>query len=233
MLENQTVDSGSLERVVSVLAQTVDELTQKVHTLETEKLIKESQLPPEALEQMGISIDPPNRLKRGRGYRPLMAHEILEAKKILSEKFPNGFNESMVARQLRVNYFTYKKYAKMHNVWSPKPNIRGKKNLVDPERGKHPLSEILEGKHPTCSVFVIKKKLLGGGKKEEKCEKCGWHERSLANGKVPLFLNFMDDNPKNHALENMKLYCPNCTLTNGRGYFRSGRKYFDPDWLQQ
>jgi hypothetical protein len=233
MSENQTPNTGSLELVVSVLAQQVDGLTQQVHELKKEKLLKETQLSPEQLEQAGISLELPARTKRGNGWRPIMAHEILEAKKVLTEKYPNGFNETMVARYMRLNYFTYKKYAKMHNVWSPKPNIKGKRNLLDPERGKHPLSEILEGKHPTYSTFRIKDKLIRSGTKEEKCEKCGWHERSVLNGKVPLFLNFMDDNPQNHRLENMKLYCSNCTLTCGRGYFRSGKKYFDPDWLQR
>lgn len=248
MPENQTVETGSIvkelglptphdlslspeNRVIAVLAQKVDDLTQEIHDIKREKLLKE--LPPEALAELGVSEEPPARTKRGRGFRPLMAHEIIEAKKVVAERFPNGFNEAMVARQLRTNYFTYKKYAKMHNLWSPKPNIKGKKNVLDPERGKYPLSEILEGKHPKYSIFRIKDKLIRSGTKPEKCDKCGWHERSILTGKVPLFLNFMDDNTENHKLENMKLYCSNCTLTCGRGYFRSGKKYFDPDWLQR
>ncbi len=226
-------NSGSLERTVSVLAQTVDELVQEVHSLKKEKLLKETQLPPEALEHLGITQEPPARIKRGHGYRPIMKHEILEAKEVLKQRFPNGFNEAMVARHLRLSYPTYKKYAKMHGVWSPSPNIKGKKNICDPERGKYPLSEILDGKHPTYSVFRIKDKLIRSGTKEEKCEICGWHERNIVTGKVPLFLNFLDDNSQNHKLDNMKLYCPNCTLTRGRGFYRSGRKYFDPDWLQR
>lgn len=233
MPENQENNSGSLERTISVLAQTLDELVQEVHDLKKEKLLKETQLPLEALEHLGISPEPPSRIKRGHGYRPILKHEILEAKETLKAKYPNGINEAMVARHLRITYPTYKKYARMHGVWEPKPNIRGKKNLFDPERGKYPLSEVLEGKHPSYSVFRIKDKLIRSGTKKEACEKCGWHERSIANNKVPLFLNFMDDNSQNHSLGNMKLYCANCTLTCGRGYYRSGRKYFDPDWLQR
>jgi len=221
------------DRVISVLAQKVDELTKEIHEIKKEKILKETQLPPEALEQMGIPQEPPPRIKRGRGYRPLLAHEISEAKEQVKKIFPNGYNEAMVARHMRLNYFTYKKYARMYNLWSPSPNIKGKKNILDPERGKYPLSEILQGKYPNYSIFRIKDKLIRSGTKKEECEKCGWHERSVANGKVPLFLNFMDDNTHNHMLENMKLYCANCTLTCGRGYFRSGRKYFDPDWLQR
>jgi len=230
MPENQQI-SDDKERIIAVLAQKVEDLAKEVHEIKQENLRKE--LPPEAIAQLGISSEPPPRLKRGHGYRPIMKHEILEAKEALKLKFPNGFNEAMVARHMRLTYQTYKKYAKMHGVWSPSPNIKGKKNIFDPERGKYPLSEILQGKHPNYSVFRIKDKLIRSGIKKEECERCGWHERSLLTGKVPLLLNFMDENHKNHALENMKLYCVNCTLLCGRGYFRSGRKYLDPDWLQE
>lgn len=247
MPENQTNNTGSLseelglakpydlsvtgtDRVLAVIAKKYDELSQKVHSLEKDKLLKE--LPLEAVKELGLH-DPPPLTRRGRGYRPILAHEIIEAKKELEIKFPNGFNESMVARHMRINYFTYKKYARIYGVWKPSPNIRGKKNICDPERGKYPLSEILDGKHPDYSIFRIKQKLIGGGIKKEECERCGWKERSVLNGKVPLLMNFMDDNHKNHKLENMKLYCPNCTLVCGRGYFRSGKKYLDPDWVQQ
>jgi hypothetical protein len=233
MPENQENNSGSLERTLSVLAQTVDTLVQEVHSLKKDKLLKETQLPPEALAHLGLPAEPPSRLKRGNGYRPIMKHEILDAKEALAKKWPNGINEAMVARHLRITYPTYKKYAKMHGVWSPQPNIKGKKNLFDPDRGKYPLSEILQGKHPDYSIFRIKWKLIRSGTKAEKCELCGWHETNLLTEKVPLFLNFMDDNPKNHTLENMKLYCPNCTLTRGRGFYRSGKKVLDPDWLQR
>lgn len=219
------------ERVVAVLAQKVDELSKELYDIKKEKLLKETQLPPEILEQLGLPPQPPPRLKRGRGYRPLMAHEILEAKKVIKEK--RGFvNEAMVARYLGVSYLTYKKYAKLLSLWEPRPNLKGQRNLFDPERGKYPLSEILLGKYPEYPIFRIKDKLVRSGVKEPKCENCGYKEKRITDGKVPLLLNFMDNNPKNHALENMKLYCLNCTFNCGRGFIRRGNHYFDPDWLQ-
>lgn len=219
------------ERVIAVLARKVDELTRELHEVKKERLLKETQLPPEILEQLGLPAKPPSRLKRGRGYRPLMAHEITDAKKAIMEK--RGFyNEAMIARYLGISYITYKKYAKMHNLWEPKPNLRGQRNMFDPERGKYPLSEVLEGKHPDYPVFRIKDKLIRSGIKEPKCELCGFKEKRVIDGKIPLILNFMDGNEKNHLLENMKLYCYNCTFTSGKGYVRSGIHYFDPDWLQ-
>jgi hypothetical protein len=138
----------------------------------------------------------------------------------------------MAARYLGVNYFTYRKYAKMYGLWNPKPNIRGQRNIFDPERGKYPLSEILQGMHPEYHVFRIKDKLIRSGVKEPKCELCGYSEKRVIDGKIPLVLNFMDGDEKNHKLDNMKLYCYNCTFTSGKGYIRKGVHHFDPDWLQ-
>ena len=248
MSENQTVDSGSIvqslglptphdyalkgeNRVIAVLAQKLDELTKEIHEIKQEKFLKETQLPPELLEQLGLPQEAPPRFKRGRGYRPLLAFEISEAKKaiIASKGF---YNEAMVARYLGVSFPTYRKYAKLSNLWEPKPNLKGKRGLFDPERGKYPLSEILAGKHPTYPVFRIKDKLIRSGVKEAKCELCGFNEKRCVDGKIPLLLNFMDGNTKNHSIENMKLYCLNHTFTSGRGYIRSGQHFFDPDWLQ-
>lgn len=218
-------------RVLSVLAKKVDELSKELYEVKKERLLKETQLPPELLEQLGLPPQPPPKLRRGRGYRPIMAHEILAAKEALKSKYPE-INEAMVARYLGISYDTHKKYARMHGLWEPKPNIKGVKGIFDPERGRHPLSEILMGKYPEYPVFRIKDKLIRSKIKEEKCELCGFKEKRMVDGKIPLILNFMDGNSKNHILENMKLYCYNCTFTSGRGYIRSGAHYFDPDWLQ-
>lgn len=219
------------DRIIAVLAQRVDELSKELYEVKKEKLLKETQLPPEVLEHLGLPLKPPPRLKRGRGYRPLMAHEITEAKKAILDK-RGVINEAMVARYMGVSYSTYKKYAVMFNLWDPNPNIKGRCNVFDPERGKYPLSEILLGKHPDYSIFRIKDKLIRSGVKLPQCELCGYKEKRVADGKIPLILNFMDGNEKNHLLENMKLYCYNCTFTSGKGYIRSGAHYFDPDWLQ-
>ena len=219
------------ERVIAVLAQKMDEMSQELHELKTEKILKETQLPPELLEQNGISLDAPARLKRGRCYRPVLAHEIIAAKEAVEKKY-GDYNESMVARYMHIGYLTYRKYARRYNLWKPKPNVRGEMAIFDPDRGKYPLEEIVQGKHPNYPVFRIKDKLIRGKLKEPKCELCGFRERRVTDGKIPLILNFLDGNPKNHLLENMMLYCYNCTFIAGKGYIRRGDHFFDPDWLQ-
>ena len=219
------------ERVIAVLAREVDELKKQLHEIKKEKILDELQLPPEILEQLGLPVSKPPERTRGRGFRPILSHEIEAAKKALTEKV-GFFNEAMVARYLGVSYITYKKYARRLGLWEPKPNTRGKRSLHDPERGKYPLSEILEGKHPDYPVFRLKDKLIRSRIKLPKCELCGFSEKRVTDGKIPLILNFMDGDQRNHRLENMKLYCYNCTFTSGKGYIRAGSHYFDPDWLQ-
>lgn len=213
------------DRSMAVVFKRLEEMGAEIHQLKTQKIITETGFPPEILEVNGMLPSPPPKLKRGRGYRQILRSEIQEAN-------DKSVNAAGAARYLKCNYKTYKKYAKLYNLYFPKPNVKGKRNLYDPERGKYPLSEILAGKHPTVSQFKIKDKLIRSGRKALECEQCGYKERRITDNKVPLLLNFLDDDPKNHSIDNMKLYCFNCTFMCGRGYIRNGKHTFDPDHLQ-
>jgi hypothetical protein len=213
------------DRTFAVFFKEMEALKEKVHTLETQKVLAETGLPREVLEENNLLPEAPQKRKRGKGFRPILISEIEEAKK-------HSVNEAGAARYLKVNYKTYKKYAKLYQMYDPKPSIRGKRNIYDPERGKYPLSEILDGKHPNVSPFRIKEKLIRSGKKKPECENCGFAERRVTDNKVPLLLNFLDDNQHNHSLDNMKLYCLNCTYMCGRGYIRNGKHWFEPEFLQ-
>jgi len=82
--------------------------------------------------------------------------------------------------------------------------------------GFHALDSILEGKHPNYPVWKLKKRLLLSGYVEEKCCNCGFEERRITDHKVPLVLDFMDGNRKNHLYDNLRMLCFNCSfLING------------------
>ena len=50
----------------------------------------------------------------------------------------------------------------------------------------------------------------------EKCNNCGFEEKRLTDGKVPLVLDFIDGDRKNHEYENLRMLCFNCSfLING------------------
>jgi hypothetical protein len=166
------------------------------------------------------------KLKRGHGARPLLQSEIAAAQAVSK-------SAREAARKLGVNYLTYRKYARMYNMHNLlNPYNRGIKKDVNPEFGKYPISEILDGKHPNYPVYRLKDKLIRSKKKDACCEMCGYRERRVVDGKIPLLLNFEDGNPKNHKVENVKLLCYNCTFVAGKGFIKRGQKQFDPDVMQ-
>jgi hypothetical protein len=138
---------------------------------------------------------------------------------------------------LGVTYATYKKYARLYGVhnlinFPPPKGIRPIGCLTNPNKGRYPIDEILQNKWPDFPIHRLKDKLIRSGKKESCCEQCGFKERRITDGKIPLLLNFEDDNHKNHSFENLRILCYNCTFTSGRGYITKGHKIFDPDTLQ-
>lgn len=166
------------------------------------------------------------KLKRGHGARPLLQSEIAAAQAVSK-------SGREAARRLGVNYLTYRKYARMYDMHKLlNPFNKGIKKEVNPEMGKYPLSSILSGKHPDYPIYRLKDKLIRSGTKKAECEMCGYKERRITDGKIPLLLNFEDDNCKNHKIENIKLLCYNCTFVAGKGFIRRGSKQFDPDILQ-
>ena len=50
----------------------------------------------------------------------------------------------------------------------------------------------------------------------EACTQCGWDERNIATGRVPLEIDHIDGNSENNHEANLRLLCPNChALTPG------------------
>ncbi len=219
--------NNSVEKNVSELKSIVVNLQEELNRLKVQKLSEELQLSPQDIEN-SKEIKPVKRTKRGHGATPLLESEIREAQE-------KTITAADAARYLRVNYYTYRKYAKLYGLW--KTNIHYKKEgkVIDPEKGKYPISKLLNGEFPDYPVYRLKDKLIQSGIKKAECEQCGFNERRITDGKIPLLLNFLDGNPKNHKFENIKLLCYNCTFTSGTGYIRKGKKYHvldDPDRVQ-
>lgn len=81
--------------------------------------------------------------------------------------------------------FEYKNYI---NRW--------KKQQVSGLRGDYQIS------------LHIKKYLFD--KYKHKCGKCGWGEKNIYTGNIPLEVEHIDGNYKNNKEENLMLLCPNC-----------------------
>ena len=236
-LPNVNPNSGSLseinlhtatgeDRLMGVLYKKIEDLAKEVHELKTQRIIDETQMPPELLAQSGMLPEDPKKIRRGRGWRPLLRSEIEDA--IKSSPFCSD-----QAKHLGVCVGTYRKYAKQHNLWNPQPHHQGcRKSPWGAEKGKYPLTSILRGdcnENKLVTDWMVKKKVLKAGATEA-CSICGYDKKNLINGRVPLLLDHIDGNHLNFEAKNIRLLCWNCTVECGRGYLRRGVRFFDPDW---
>lgn len=126
------------------------------------------------------------------------------------------------ARFLRCSLNHYKKFARVYvdeatgkTLYEIHMNLSGKgipKFL--PNKGKQaPLKDLIEGKLAIESFepAKIKQRLVFEGYLKEECNRCGFHEERIQDGKIPLILQFKDRNKKNYELDNIELMCYNCS----------------------
>lgn len=145
--------------------------------------------------------------------KPLSKEDILKAMR-------HSRSNRAAARYLNVSYQHYKPYAQMFkdndgkSLFDLHKNQSGKgipKHLKG--RKKEPaLNLILSGQLDPSSFSPerIKNRLIHENLIAEECHKCGFHERRVLDYRIPLLLNFKDNNKKNYRLENLELLCYNC-----------------------
>ena len=159
---------------------------------------------------MDLSLaDNPRRMKRGLGAKPLLESEIKEVQS-------KARSAMEAARMLGVSYNTYKKYAKRYGIFEDlkNPTGLGIRKGYNVKRGKYSLEDLLKGKYPEYPVFKLKSRIILNGYMTEKCNMCGFDERRITDHKVPLVLDFLDGNRKNHVYENLRFLCLNCYFLN-------------------
>ena len=144
--------------------------------------------------------------------KPLSKEQILAA---MSQTKSNR----AACRYLNVSYIHYKKWAKLYesnthdNLFEQHKNQCGKgipKFLRG--KGKEPaLIDIIEGRVDASSFSPdkIKYRLITEGHLLEECAVCKFNERRVNDYKIPLLLNFKDNNKKNYRKENIELLCYN------------------------
>ncbi len=132
----------------------------------------------------------------------------------------NTKSNKAAARYLGVSYIHYKKWAKCYHI------IDGGSSLFEAHKNqsgkgipkflssKSDLNvlDIIEGrispKH--FKPEKIKEKMIEEGYIKEECSTCGYHERRVSDYKIPLILNFKDNNPNHYHLGNIRFLCYNC-----------------------
>jgi hypothetical protein len=132
------------------------------------------------------------------------------------------------ARYLNVSYIHYKGWAKQYvefeggrSLFEIHKNQSGKgipkfwANHPD-KKSQWDVLDIIEGR--IASVHFrpedIKKKMLEENYLKEECTICGFHDRRLTDYKMPLILDFKDNNPNHYNLGNIRFLCYNCYFIN-------------------
>lgn len=154
--------------------------------------------------------DDRNKYQLNKG-KPILKAHIEEAQR-------NTNSNASAAKWLGVSYHTYKKYATFYGLFDSHLNQSG----VGVDKGfsknprNTPLRDILAGKHPNYSMAKLKNRLIARKKLVEQCSCCGFNERRITDGRVPLILTFKDSDTTNFNLANLELLCYNCSfLTSG------------------
>jgi hypothetical protein len=128
------------------------------------------------------------------------------------------------ARYLNVSYIHYKKWARLYdatedgysNLFEQHKNQCGKgipKFLSNGNpRKDFALLDLIEGRIDPSSFnpAKIKYRLIQEGYLKEECTSCGFHERRVLDYKMPLILNFRDNNKQHYRLDNLEMLCYNC-----------------------
>jgi hypothetical protein len=153
--------------------------------------------------------------------KPLTKEQILLAMKMTK-------SNKAAARYLNCSYIHYKTWAKRyHEVEGGRSLFEAHKNQAgkgipkflagDPNRkSKWDVVDVVEGRIAATHFKPeeIKRKMIDEGYLKEECAMCGFHERRVNDYKIPLILNFKDNNPNHYNLGNIRFLCYNCYFLN-------------------
>lgn len=153
--------------------------------------------------------------------KPLTKEQILMAMR-------NTKSNRAAARFLNVSYIHYKMWAKRyHEFEGGKSLFEVHKNQcgkgipkfltgTNARKSKWDVLDVVEGRI-SANHFKpdeIKKKMIEEGILKEECALCGFGERRVNDYKMPLILNFKDNNPNHYNLGNIRFLCYNCFYLN-------------------
>ena len=115
------------------------------------------------------------------------------------------------AMHLGVAYNTFKKYAKMYDLFEQNKNQTGIGVTTKGNTGWGvKIQDLFDGKHPNYPHYRLQERLLRDGYLASECSNCGFDEYRKSDMTTPLLLCFYDNDGKNHELQNLYFLCYNC-----------------------
>ena len=114
------------------------------------------------------------------------------------------------ALYLGVSKNTFKKYAKQYGVWAPLSSSKGIRKSAGGHLA-HDLTKILEGKNPNpYRENTLLDKAIREGYLKAECSNCSTDYSHITDKEPPLILDFLDRNPQNSKIGNLRPLCFNC-----------------------
>jgi len=132
----------------------------------------------------------------------------------LKNAVKNSFSYRQVLAKLGLreaggNYEQIKKYIREYKLDIKHFKGRGwNAGLRGIGKPRIPLEQILK-KGTYFQSFKLKKRLFSAELKHQKCERCGWAEKTK-DGYLPLELDHINGDRHDNRLENLRILCPNC-----------------------
>ena len=121
---------------------------------------------------------------------------------------------SQAAIYLGVSYNTFTKYAKQYDLFKPLSSSKGIVRSVN-SVFTHDIKAILEGKNPNpFREQTLLSRAIREGYMECRCSNCNQDYTTYTLRKdPPLILDFLDKNPQNTKIENLRALCFNCVYS--------------------
>ena len=130
------------------------------------------------------------------------------------DKMKWGINQTLSMRQaaklMGVAYNTFKKYAKLYEVFQPVESQKGIKHTTTGGHKPTELERIFAGKNPNYSTTKLLHRCFREGYLKEECCNCGESRYRASDMSKPLMLDYMDDDFSNKELINLRVLCFNC-----------------------
>jgi len=129
-------------------------------------------------------------------------------KGLVQDAIDKTLSMRQASKYIGMSYNTFKKYAKMYDLWVP---VSGKGIPHDsvPVWGLK-VKDLLDGQHPNYPHWKLQEKLIKHGYLVEKCNACGESRLRESDLKGPVLLDYLDNDPSNRHIDNLRLLCFNC-----------------------